>query len=138
MDAFACVHTRAQLLILFSCTYIPLAAIANKSGTVVKGHMKIAVDSGTYQSAFVVLDTTMFDKVGDFQNALWNCLDKTRARLTFGDCADDVVCRDFMRRNPHNAYPAPLPVSLPERVMAGSEGQTAGCDVSEGGEEGGG
>jgi hypothetical protein len=52
--------------------------------------MTIVIDRGAYQSAFVVLDTTRFDKVGDFQDALRDCLDNTRARLTFGDCSDEV------------------------------------------------
>ena len=83
--------------------------------------MSIRVDHGYYHPAFVVLDTTLFDQVGDFQMALRDCLDTIRMRLTIGDCVGDVVCRDFIRRNPHNAYPAPLPVSLPERVVAGSD-----------------
>ena len=94
--------------------------------------MSIRVDGGDYGTAFEVLDTTLFEQVEKFQVALRDCLDKIRMRLTIGDCVGDVVCRDFIRRNPHNAYPAPLPVSLPERMVVGSdlsdEGQTAGCD----------
>ena len=102
--------------------------------------MTIRVDRGDYRTAFVVLDTTLFHKVEDFQVALRGCLDTIRYKLTIGDCVGDVVCRDFINRNPHNAYPAPMPVSLPERVVAGSdladEGPTAGCDVPERGGEG--
>ena len=131
---------RAQLLTLLSCTYIPLTALAQKSATVDKGRMTIRVDDGYYRTAFEVLDTTLFDQVGKFQEALRVCLDKIRMRLTIGDCVGDVVCRDFINRNPHNAYPAPMPVSLPERVVAGfdlaDEGPTAGCDVPERGGEG--
>ena len=102
--------------------------------------MAIRVDGGDYGTAFEVLDTTLFEQVEKFQEALSGCLDKIRMRLTIGDCVGDVVCRDFIHRNPHNAYPAPMPVSLPERVVAGSdlpdEGPTAGCDVRERGGEG--
>jgi hypothetical protein len=102
--------------------------------------MAIRVDAGYYHPAFEVLDTTLLAKVEDFQVALRDCLDKKRIRLTIGDCVGDVGCRDFICRNPHNAYPAPMPVSLPERVVAGSdlpdEGPTAGCDVRERGGEG--
>jgi len=83
-------HTLLYRQILFSCTYILLTAIAHKSGTPDKKAMTIVIDRGAYQSAFVVLDTTRFDKVGDFQDALRDCLDNTRARLTFGDCSDEV------------------------------------------------
>ena len=135
MGAVACVRTRAQLLTLLSCAYIPLTALAQKSKTVDKGRMSITVDHGYYRPAFVVLDTTLFDQVGDFQMALRVCLDTIRMRLTIGDCVGDIVCRDYIHRNHHNVYPAPMPVSLPERVVAGSdlpdEGQTAGCDVRE-------
>jgi hypothetical protein len=97
--------------------------------------MAIRVDAGYYRPAFEVLDTTLFDQVEKFQVALRDCLDTIRMRLTIGDCVGDVVCRDFIHRNPHNVYPAPMPVSLPERVVAGSdladEGPTAGCDVPE-------
>ena len=131
---------RAQLLTLLSCTYIPLTALAQKSKTVDKGRMSIRVDGGDYGTAFEVLDTTLFEQVEKFQEALRVCLDKIRMRLTIGDCVGDVVCRDFIHRNPHNAYPAPMPVSLPERVVAGfdlaDEGPTAGCDVPERGGEG--
>ena len=70
MGAVACVRTRAQLLTLLSCAYIPLTALAQKSKTVDKGRMSITVDHGYYRPAFVVLDTTLFDQVGDFQMAL--------------------------------------------------------------------
>jgi len=77
----ACVHTRAQLLILFSCTYISLTVIAHQCGPGDKKSMCIRVDQGTYHSAFKVLDTTRFDNVGLFQDALRDCLDTTRERL---------------------------------------------------------
>ena len=116
--------------------YISLTEIA-KNFAGAKDAMTVRVDGGDYRKAFVVLDTKQFDTLGEFQKALTECLDAIRRRLTMGDCADDVVCRDFITRNPHNAYAAPLPTSLPERVVAGSdlsdEGQTAGCDVREGG-----
>ena len=135
MGVVACVRTRAQLLTLLSCTYIPLTGLAQKAKTVDKGRMSITEDRGYYRPAFVVLDTTRFDQVGDFQMALRVCLDTIRMRLTIGDCVGDIVCRDYIHRNHHNVYPAPMPVSLPERVVAGSdlpdEGQTAGCDVRE-------
>jgi hypothetical protein len=111
-----------------------------QSATVDKGRMTIRVDGGDYRTAFEVLDTTLFDQVGDFQMELRVCLDTIRMRLTIGDCVWDVGCSDFIHRNPHNAYPVPMPVSLPERVVAGSdlpdEGPTAGCDVPERGGEG--
>ena len=102
--------------------------------------MAIRVDAGYYRPAFEVLETTLFDQVEKFQVALRDCLDTIRMRLTIGDCVGDVGCCDCIHRNPHNAYPAPMPVSLPERVVAGSdlpdEGPTAGCDVRERGGEG--
>ena len=70
MGVVACVRTRAQLLTLLSCTYIQFTALAQKSKTVDKGRMSITVDHGYYRPAFVVLDTTLFDQVGDFQMAL--------------------------------------------------------------------
>jgi hypothetical protein len=125
------VHTRTQLLTLLSCTYISLTEIA-KNFVGAKDAMPVRVDGGAYHKAFVVLDTKQFNTQGDFQKALTGCLDTIRRRLTMGDCADDAVCRDLITRNPHNAYDAPLPVSLPERMVVGSdlsdEGQTAGCD----------
>ena len=140
MGAVACVRTRAQLLTLLSCTYIPPTVLAQKSKTVDKGRMAIRVDGGYYGTAFEVLDTTLFEQVEKFQVALRDCLDTIRMRLTIGDCVGDVGCCDCIHRNPHNAYPAPMPVSLPERVVAGSdladEGPTAGCDVPERGGEG--
>jgi hypothetical protein len=82
--------------------------------------MSIRVDHGYYHPAFVVLDTTLFDQVGDFQVALRDCLDTIRMRLTIGECVGDVVCRDFIRRHPHNAYPAPMPVSSPLLIKKGN------------------
>jgi hypothetical protein len=78
MGAVACVRTRAQLLTLLLCTYIPITALAQKSKTVDKGRMSIRVDGGYYHTAFEVLDTTLFDKVEKFQVALSDCLDKIR------------------------------------------------------------
>jgi hypothetical protein len=109
----ACVDTRAQSLILFSCAYISLTVIAHQHGKHDQKSTHVQVNRGVYHSAFTVLDTAKFDTVVLFQTALRDCLDTVRERLAIGDCADNVVCRDFLRRNPHNAYPAPVPVSQP-------------------------
>ena len=109
----ACVDTCAQSLILFSCTYISLTVIAHQGGQHVQKSTHVTVNKGVYHSAFTVLDAAKFETVVLFQTALRVCLDKVRERLAIGDCADNVVCRDFLRRNPHNAYPAPVPVSQP-------------------------
>ena len=109
----ACVDTCAPSLILFSCTYISLTVIAHQRGQPVQKHTAVEVNRGVYHSAFTVLDTTKFETVVPFRTALRDCLDTVRERLAIGDCADNVVCRDFLRRNPHNAYPAPVPVSQP-------------------------
>ena len=109
----ACVDTCAPSLILFSCTYISLTVIAHQRGQPVQKHTAVEVNRGVYHSAFTVLDTVKFETVVLFRTALRDCLDTVRERLAIGDCANDVVCRDFLRRNPHNAYPAPVPVSQP-------------------------
>ena len=107
----ACVDTCAPSLILFSCTYISLTVIAHQRGQPVQKVTHVQVNRGVYHSAFTVLDTAKFETVVLFRTALRDCLDTVRERLAIGDCANDVVCRDFLRRNPHNAYPTPVPVS---------------------------
>ncbi len=84
-----------------------ISAIARTGNVTKYNNVTINPTGPTWSRAFTVFRTRRYTKSA-FVVAVGRQSDVLRERLTLGDIADDVIGNDFIHRNDHTSYPAPI------------------------------